>query len=357
MIKKIIVKAIYNLKDMHYYFMKLGSKTFYRYKVRKYYIKKDDKLKLYEIKQIKEYWNKYTKDFDISYHKYYINRTGQFDVRYIPDDLYVSKIDPHFNNREIHIGVCDKNYFDIWFENANMPRTIARMINGVFYDKSYKIITKDELIELLKKEEAFVLKPCLGSFGGENVTFHENKSLKEIIEIVDKLPSTNVIFQEPIQQHKILNDIHKESVNSLRIMTLQINNKIHYLQSVLRMGIGTSKVDNAMSGGIYCGINPDGSLKNKAFDLYGNEYLKHPQGHVFENTIIPGYDKAIEMVKKEAEKMAHFRLISWDVAIDKNAKPVLIEANLQMGDIDILQPVNGPLFGDLTEDVLNEVFN
>ena len=54
--------------------------------------------------------------------------------------------------------------------------------------------------------------------------------------------------------------------------------------------------------------------------------------------------------------MAHFRLISWDVAIDENAEPVLIEANLQMGDIDILQPVNGPLFGELTDDVLREVF-
>lgn len=189
-----------------------------------------------------------------------------------------------------------------------------------------------------------------------NVSFHENKNLKEIIKLLDKLPSNNVIFQEPIQQHKILSDIHKESVNSLRIMTLQLNNKIHYLQGVLRMGVGNSKVDNAMSGGIYCGINLDGSLKNKAFDLYGKEFSKHPQGYVFKDTVIPGYEKAVEMVKKEAEKMAHFRMISWDVAIDKDAEPVLIEANLQMGDIDILQPVNGPLFGDLTEDVLKEVF-
>lgn len=354
--KTFIVKIIYNLKDMHYYFMKLGSKYFYRYKVKKYYLKKEDSLTHDEIKQIKEYWHKYTKDFNISYHKYYINRTGKFDVRYIPDDLYVSKIDPYFNNREIQIGVCDKNYFDLWFKDANMPRTIARMINGVFFDKNYKIITKEDVIKLLEKENAFVLKPCLGSCGGENVSFHENKNLKEIIKLLDKLPSNNVIFQEPIQQHKILSDIHKESVNSLRIMTLQLNNKIHYLQGVLRMGVGNSKVDNAMSGGIYCGINLDGSLKNKAFDLYGKEFSKHPQGYVFKDTVIPGYEKAVEMVKKEAEKMAHFRMISWDVAIDKDAEPVLIEANLQMGDIDILQPVNGPLFGDLTEDVLKEVF-
>lgn len=169
--KTFIVKIIYNLKDMHYYFMKLGSKYFYRYKVKKYYLKKEDSLTHDEIKQIKEYWHKYTKDFNISYHKYYINRTGKFDVRYIPDDLYVSKIDPYFNNREIQIGVCDKNYFDLWFKDANMPRTIARMINGVFFDKNYKIITKEDVIKLLEKENAFVLKPCLGSCGGEMFLF------------------------------------------------------------------------------------------------------------------------------------------------------------------------------------------
>lgn len=354
--KKIIVKIIYSLKDMHYYFMKLGSKYFYRYKVRKYYIKKGDNLQSDEVKKIKDYWHKYTKDFDISYHKYYINRTGKFDVRYIPDDLYASKIDPYFNNRELHIGVCDKNYFDMWFKDANMPKTIVRIINGVFFNKNYKIISKKEAINLLANKDSFVAKPCLGSCGGANVAFYENKDKGQIEKILEELPANNMIFQETIKQHKILSEIHKSSVNSLRIMTLQINNKIYYLQGVLRMGIGDSKVDNAMSGGIYCGINPDGSLKDKAFDLYGNEFSKHPQGYVFKNTVIPGYEKAIEMVKREAEKMAHFRLISWDVAIDENAEPVLIEANLQMGDIDILQPVNGPLFGELTDDVLKEVF-
>ena len=71
-------------------------------------------LTLEQQEKIYEYWKKYTKDFDISYHKYYIDRTGLFDERFIPDDLFVGFIDGYLNNRAIEPGVADKNYFDLY---------------------------------------------------------------------------------------------------------------------------------------------------------------------------------------------------------------------------------------------------
>ena len=54
--------------------------------------------------------------------------------------------------------------------------------------------------------------------------------------------------------------------------------------------------------------------------------------------------------------IGHFRLVSWDIAIDECGDPVLIEANMRKGGINLNQFSNGPLFGDLTERVMNEVF-
>ncbi len=62
------------------------------------------------------------------------------------------------------------------------------------------------------------------------------------------------------------------------------------------------------------------------------------------------------MVKHCHERMGHFRLISWDVAIGENNEPILIEANLRNGECDFHQLNNGPLFGELTDRVLTEVF-
>lgn len=54
--------------------------------------------------------------------------------------------------------------------------------------------------------------------------------------------------------------------------------------------------------------------------------------------------------------MPHFRLVSWDIAVDNENNPVLVECNLKFGQLDFHQLNNGPLFGDDTEIILDEVF-
>ena len=77
---------------------KIGEKN-YRKDIKKLYLKKGDKLTKIQIKEIKQYWNKYKRNIDINFHKYYINRTGTFDVKFIPDYIYINYIDPYFNYR------------------------------------------------------------------------------------------------------------------------------------------------------------------------------------------------------------------------------------------------------------------
>lgn len=357
-IKKTAIEFIYGLEAWHYKLLRAGSRIAYRQRVKKHLLKNVDPscLTKAEEKEIKAYWRQYTKDFDIAYHRYYAGISGKADPRYIPDDLHICYIDPHFNNREKHIGVCDKNYFDIWFENAVRPKTICRMINGILYDGDYRLIDKTAMIELLFNAKEFVIKPSLDTMGGDNIRFIKNKDKPQIEKELDELPGKDIIFQEVVRQHEELNRIHKDSVNTLRIMTLLFKGEVHVVQSILRMGVGSARVDNALAGGIYCGIAPDGSLKKPAYDFYGKRYDRHPQGFEFDGFVIPGYQAACEMVVREAEKMANFRLISWDIAINEKAEPVLVEANLQAGGVGVLQAVNGPLFGELTDEVLAEVF-
>lgn len=49
------------------------------------------------------------------------------------------------------------------------------------------------------------------------------------------------------------------------------------------------------------------------------------------------------------------RLTSWDLSVDVEGNPVLIEVNLAYGGLFFHQITNGPVFGDLTEDIINEV--
>lgn len=151
--------------------------------------------------------------------------------------------------------------------------------------------------------------------------------------------------------------MNSSSVNTIRVLSLLSENGVKIYSSIIRMGVNGSKVDNASSGGITCGINDDGRLKKIAFSSDGKKYDFHPTSKVkFNEIVIPNYHKILEMVQKIAPTIPHFRLVSWDIALDENDEPLLIEANLRYGELDFHQLNNGPVFGEDTEKILKEVF-
>jgi len=62
------------------------------------------------------------------------------------------------------------------------------------------------------------------------------------------------------------------------------------------------------------------------------------------------------MVKKAHPMVPHFRLVSWDICIEEDGEPILLEANLCRGSLDVHQYNNGPLFGEDTKKILDEIF-
>ena len=130
-------------------------------------------------------------------------------------------------------------------------------------------------------------------------------------------------------------------------MTITTPSEVKVLSTVVRMGMGGSRVDNASSGGIISGVDENGRLKPFAFDSNGKRYDRHPQGAKFEDTVIPNFQNCLSLCKKAAPRLARFsKLISWDLAISKDGQPILIEVNLTGGQIDLHQMANGPIFKD-----------
>ncbi len=315
-------------------------------------------------KDFKKAFNEYWKPYKIArngvkYAWYYASKNGIHDPKYIPNNLYYTKIDRYFNDRKLGWGFDDKNYYSKIFAGVKQPKNIVRKIKGMLFDGDYRQITIDEAINLISLEDEVICKPTLETGSGYGIRFWmTQKDAEEIRTFLINPNETDYVIQAIVKQHSKLNKVHKGSINTIRICSILMDDGVHILSSVLRMGVGNSKVDNAHYGGISCGINPDGTLKKYAYGRYtGEKFDKHPQGLVFDGYTIPCYNKAVELVKKSHPTIAHFRLVSWDIAIDENEEAVLIEANMRNGGININQFNNGPLFGDLTDRVLKEVFS
>lgn len=133
----------------------------------------------------------------------------------------------------------------------------------------------------------------------------------------------NFIVQCVVKQHKILNDIHPNSVNTIRVITILIKNKVNVLSSCLRMGCRGSRVDNISSSGVSCGILGDGRLRSVGYDLNGNKVFQHPDGYKFDDCVVPGYDLIIKDIEKAAIRVPQFGVVSWDFAVNEEGTPVL----------------------------------
>ena len=148
-------------------------------------------------------------------------------------------------------------------------------------------------------------------------------------------------------------------MNTVRIITFFHNNKVYALSSIIRIGASGSNIDNASAGGIFCGINNDGYLKNIAYNDYGDIFRVHPTTNaVFSEHYIPKYTELVALSERLHNRLVDFsKLISWDFAIDESGEPILIEVNATRGGISFHQMCNGPLFGNLTNEVIKDVFS
>ncbi len=313
--------------------------------------------------QYVEYWAKFVPlriaNEGVKFAWYYASQNQIYDHRYIPNTLIYTTIDQHFNDRKLGWGFNDKNYYSLIFAGIKQPKTLVRKIKGMLFDEDYKQISVGKAVDLIKSKSEVICKPTLETGSGRGIRFWSvAEKYDEIIAFLEDKAQKDYIVQAVINQHHELNRVHKSSLNTIRIVSVLMDEGVHILSSCLRMGTDGSRVDNVTAGGISCGIRDDGTLKEYAFSYYsGNKFDTHPQGLTFKGYKVPGYDKAIELIKKAHPIIGHFRLVSWDIAIDENGDAVLIEANMRNGGINLHQFSNGPLFGDLTDEVLNEIFN
>ena len=205
-----------------------------------------------------------------------------------------------------------------------------------------------------------MVKKAAESAGGHGVFFvstTEKETIEEALARCIERINGDIMIQYPIRQHEVMNQINRSSVNTVRILSLLQKDNVKIYSTIIRAGGSNSRTDNVSGGGFCCGVNPDGRLTEKGKFQNGDSITKTPSsGLELKSIVIPGIDEARKMACESAWRVPRFRLASWDIAIDNNGLPVLVEANLSYGGIVIHQMNNGPIFGEDTEKILREVF-
>lgn len=191
--------------------------------------------------------------------------------------------------------------------------------------------TREDYATFLSKHKHFFVKPITGCSGHDVrlITTYTG----DANSLWEECHKNNEMLEEVIHQHKQMAELHPDSLNTIRVMTL--NGEI--LGAIVRIGTGGNCVDNAHSGGIFAQIDTQtGIIISKGVTHSGAEYYHHPDTGVrllgFE---IPLWEDILSVVHAASQICKSIPIIGFDIAVSTDG-PVLVEVNEQPG-FDLLQ--------------------
>ena len=207
-------------------------------------------------------------------------------------------------------------------------------------------ISKKEFVKKFKDCGKVIYKPIKGGGGRSVAAFAITpENAEELYDEISILPEG--LVEEYIIQHPEMNKLCSSSVNSIRIATISSNSKpvtrdgahMDVAYAALRIGGGSSVVDNFHSGGMAVAIDLDtGVVPTDAANMEGEFFKAHPvSGTVFKGFQVPYFKEALEMVREAMKKTGIEGYLGWDIAISENG-PVLVEINHNPGAMLLTAP-------------------
>jgi len=280
----------------------------------------------------------------------YTEIRGQFIEGWIPYDYYRYVLLPSFNPEDYSKLSFIKTFdYRVFSEFAVKP--LYLFISGHLFTADLKIVDNVQLREDLHKYDNYiVIKEEFGMGGKQVSVMHSSEFIPEKLKV-----TINYVIQPLIKQHSILNDLYPNSVNTFRVVTFLKTSGIVIIKSVaLRFGTDGSVVDNLSSGGQYIYFDSSGNPSKLSYNYLG---LCKGDKHIntefsFADISIPMFDDILEKCKIAHTKYPYTRLIAWDVCINEEGEPKLLEWNTSNPGFSEYESVFGPFFPDDDEILL-----
>lgn len=246
---------------------------------------------------------------------------------------------PRLNTRGRESFITDKIRWD-YYARMNLEenkilfndKKKAYELFGQYYGRELIEVTGDHdreaFLSFAARHPRFMVKPFDGS-GGKGIFIadsHNFQSEDDLFQTIRR--HGHVVVEELIEQTEKMASLHPASLNTVRVPTLKLKDRIEVLNPTLRIGRGGSVVDNASSGGIIVSVDAaSGICIRKGMDEHNGVYLQTPDtGVVLPGFQIPRWEEALLLVKALAEVVPGNHYVGWDIALTDHGW-VMVEGN------------------------------
>ena len=204
-----------------------------------------------------------------------------------------------------------------------------------------------------------IIKPTLSSHGNGVKKLHvqngivdeKGTNLKDLLVKYKK----DYLIQDLVKQHPDMKALNPDSINTIRIVTYRKGMDVYVLYAAIRIGRKGQQIDNESAGGISTKINMDGTLCKFAYGAPGQDKIETTDSGIkLEGYQVPSFEKAMIVVKEQHLNLPFQDLVGWDICIDEEGEPVMLEWNTTP---ELSQSAVGPAFGDYTEMVVKDAMS
>jgi hypothetical protein len=138
------------------------------------------------------------------------------------------------------------------------------------------------------------------------------------------------LLEEYLEQHEVIRALNPDSLNTIRVWTIQREGEFIVRGAFLRVGRAGSQVDNTSQGGLACPIDVDSGriVSALAVSLRREEHSQHPDtGAQLVDTLIPFWPAVVELAGAALSVFPRMVFAGLDIAIGTDG-PYVIELNV-----------------------------
>lgn len=276
----------------------------------------------------------------------YTELRGEFLEGWVPDDFFSYSLLPYFNPEGItELSIC-KTFDHRLFPGLTIE-PVAVVLNKCGYTPELSPMTDTKFYNLLQKlnNQELVVKRE-GAPSGEDIRFSPARDIiKEWFS-----EGENYVLQPAVEQHAALDRLHPSSIATIRVTTfLGKDGSISVKHRSLRFGAGSSKVVN--TSGMFSFINSEGFVRSNIRSRIGTDLGEvHPDSGIrLPGFNVPSLQESVELCKKAHYRIPLLRFIAWDLYIEPDGTPKLIEWNTVFPGMWENDALIGPLWS--TEEI------
>lgn len=255
----------------------------------------------------------------------------------------------------------DKNLFERFLPDVHFPKAYLKKINGRFFDQNENYLPNKKVVSEylldMKTKDGVIVKDAWDSGEGRGVKRYIIEDKKDVEQLFsDWKASNNFIVQEVVKQNICFSQFNESSVNIVRVNSWRHDDQVEILSATLRIGTAGKVTDICYVDGVeranLCSVSMDGCFGDKVIDQFGqirktSDIINNP------SSVIPKWNEIIQTVKNNHRKIDHFDIIGWDFTVDINNNIICIEFNVERPGSVFYQYVNGPFYGEFTDDILS----